>query len=426
MPNFIGGNFTYIFLVAFYGALALKLYLNMRQSRALLKSRGKVPKGFEDIHTLESHMDSVDYAIAKLSQGRVEILLTAIALPIFLWGQVFTFLDLISVKLLGNHPLTREAFLVVLVLFVVQIVSMPLAWRSTFVIEERFGFNKMTKGRFFADQALDFVVSVVIMYPLLLVILYLMSTLGSWWWVWGWAFFVLYSLFLSFIYPVFVMPLFNKFTPLEDGELKTRVLDLLTRAGFKSDGVFVMDGSKRSGHSNAFFTGFGKHKRVVFFDTLLKELSPSRIEAVLSHELGHFKRKHIVKSFIYSAVLMLFFFFLLHVLIDWPGFYPSMGMPNPSRGAGLVLGVIVLSYFSFFFSPLGSILSRKHEREADDFACETSSAKELALALKDIYRSNKSALARDHLYSVFYDSHPQAMERLARLEKHMQKEGPKA
>ena len=296
------------------------------------------------------------------------------------------------------------------------IIDLPFSLYRQFVIEAKHGFNRMTLGLFFADLAKQTLIGIVIGAPLILAVLWLMNGMGSLWWLYVWLFWSAFNLLVMFVYPTWIAPLFNKFSPLADGEMKTRIEALLTRCGFRSSGLFVMDGSKRSSHGNAYFTGFGNSKRIVFFDTLLERLTPNEVEAVLAHELGHFRRHHIVYRMALMFALSLGFLWLLGQLIDAPWFYAGLGVPAQNTALALILFFLVVPVFTFLLGPLGSYLSRRNEFEADAYAAEHASAGDLVRALVKLYEDNAATLTPDPLHSLFYDSHPPAAQRIAHLQ----------
>ena len=303
-----------------------------------------------------------------------------------------------------------------------MILSWPLAWYRSFRLEARFGFNKMTLTTFFSDQLKGCVLAMIVGLPLLYIILLIMQiltthpTFGGLWWLAVWLVWVSFSLFMMWAFPKWIAPLFNKFVPLSDAQLRTRIEKLLQRTGFHSDGIFVMDGSKRSGHGNAYFTGLGKHKRIVFFDTLLNDMQYDEVEAVLAHELGHFAHKHVLKQMIVTFILSLFILAVLGWLMPQAAFYLGLGVHEASHAMALLLFMLILPVFTFPFAPLGSIMSRKNEFEADRFAAKYANANELIHALTKLYRTNAASLVSDIWYSRFYDSHPGARERIAALQ----------
>jgi STE24 endopeptidase len=301
-------------------------------------------------------------------------------------------------------------------LFLLQeIVGLPLSLYRTFGIEQRFGFNRMTWRLYVSDLAKQAALAVVLGLPLILAILWLMQHMGSLWWLYAWLLLTAFSIVLQFLFPAVILPLFNKFTPLAEGEVAERVAKLLERCGFKSKGLYVMDGSKRSSHGNAFFAGFGAAKRIVLFDTLVNRLEPPEVEAVLAHELGHYKLRHILKRIVLSTATTLAGLWLLGQLMGEPWFYSGLGVSQPSVAAALALFMLVVPQFTFFLHPLSSHFSRKHEFEADAYATSNADASMLALALVKLYRDNASTLTPDPLHSAFYDSHPPAATRIARL-----------
>lgn len=317
---------------------------------------------------------------------------------------------------LGWSELYTGTAVIISLTLISSVLDMPTSLYRTFVLEQRFGFNKTTLAVYIMDIVKGAALALVIGVPLVMLVLWLMASAGDWWWLYAWAALTAFSLLMTWAYPKFIAPIFNKFTPLEDGEVAQRLNALLTRTGFNSKGVFVMDGSRRSAHGNAYFTGFGKNKRIVFFDTLLKHLTPAQVEAVLAHELGHFKRKHIVKGMALSMLLTLTGFLILAWLMRQEWFYTSLGVSQPSTYMALLLFMLISPAFTFFIGPIMAWWSRKHEFEADAFAAEQSSSMELINALVGLYKENASTLTPDPVYSAFYDSHPPATIRIAHLQ----------
>ena len=413
---------SYLFTLAFAAFLlagvAVKFWLATRQVRHVALHRGEVPAPFRERIPLAAHQKAADYTIAK---SRVGLLETAFGAAVLLGWTLLGGLHALNQLLIGwfGPGMTQQVALVVGFVVIGAVLDLPFSLYQTFVIEQRFGFNKMTVKLWLADLAKGIVLGAVLGLPLLWVVLWLMDAGGSLWWLYAWAFVAAFQLLVMWIAPRFILPLFNKFTPLEDEALKERVTRLMERCGFAAKGLFVMDGSKRSAHANAFFTGFGANKRVVFFDTLLAQLSHDEMEAVLAHELGHFKRRHIVKRTIASFALTLAGFALLGWLSTQPWFFTGLGVrPNlagPNDALALVLFMLVVPVFTFFVSPLFSRLSRKHEFEADAYAMEHASGRDLAGALLKLYEDNASTLTPDPVYVKFYYSHPPASERLARM-----------
>ncbi|MDX1453914.1 MAG: M48 family metallopeptidase [Gammaproteobacteria bacterium] len=411
--------FTVLFLIFLLAGLLIRLWLSARQVAHVKAHRNAVPAAFADSINLEQHQKAADYTVAKAALGRWDLLLSTIILLAFTLGGGINLVEAGLPALFGDLSGYWQGIAVVLaVLLINTVLELPLSAWSTFVVEERFGFNRMTPGLFIADTVKALLLMVAIGAPLLYATLWFMQATGALWWLWVWALWMGFSLVLTWAYPTFIAPLFNSFSALEDGELKSRIEALLDRCGFKSSGIFVMDGSRRSAHGNAYFTGVGKSKRIVFFDTLIDDLDNDQIEAVLAHELGHFKRKHIVKRLLVSAVTTLLALALLGWLVDEPWLYSALGIATPSNHAALLVFLLVLPVFTFPLTPLSARYSRKHEFEADEFAAEQADPRALITALVTMYRENASTLTPDPLHSAFYDSHPPApvrIEHLARL-----------
>jgi STE24 endopeptidase len=408
---------TYAFCLALALSLALRLWLAARQIRHVSAHRGAVPGEFAANITLEEHQKAADYTVARTRLGMAgSVIDTLLILALTLGG------GLDDLARLAAHwfqaPLAQGIALIAGVAVVSGVIGLPLSLLRTFGVETRFGFNKMTVGMFVLDLIKSTALSALIGLPILALVLWLMGAMGTLWWLWVWAAWSAIQLLLLVLYPTVIAPLFNKFTPLDDAQLAARIDGLLNRTGFRSKGVFVMDGSRRSSHGNAYFTGFGAAKRIVFFDTLLKQLAPEEIEAVLAHELGHFKRHHITKRIAFTFVLSLGFLWLLGLLISAPWFYQGLGveLAHKSSAMALTLFVMALPAFTFPFTPLSSLLSRKHEYEADDFAAQETRGADLVSALVKLYRDNASTLTPDPLHSAFYDSHPPAALRIAHLQ----------
>lgn len=410
-----------LFIVFFIISTCGQLYLSIRQSKAVLSHRDSVPTAFVHSISLPEHQKAADYTLAKQRLARYEILFQALLLLVFTLGGGLDLLARIS-QLWINNAIGRGIVLIGLFALVNMILSWPLAWYRSFRLEARFGFNKMTLTTFFSDQLKGCVLAMIVGLPLLYIILLIMQiltthpTFGGVWWLAVWLVWVSFSLFMMWAFPKWIAPLFNKFVPLSDAQLRTRIEKLLQRTGFHSDGIFVMDGSKRSGHGNAYFTGLGKHKRIVFFDTLLNDMQYDEVEAVLAHELGHFAHKHVLKQMIVTFILSLFILAVLGWLMPQAAFYLGLGVHEASHAMALLLFMLILPVFTFPFSPLGSIMSRKNEFEADRFAAKYANANELIHALTKLYRTNAASLVSDIWYSRFYDSHPGARERIAALQ----------
>jgi len=408
------------FSIAFLAALALvtatRLWLASRHVGHVQAHRERVPAEFAGEISLAEHQKAADYSGAKTRFAMVDVVVGAAVTLAFTFGGGLQLLHGISASWLADG-IVRGLALIALVGLVTALIDLPFDYYRAFVIEGRFGFNKMTPALFFADAAKSLAVGALLLLPLAALILWLIGELGPYWWVYAWAVTVAYGIFVQFIAPTVIAPLFNKFSPMEDPELKARVERLLERCGFKVKGLMKMDGSRRSAHGNAYFTGFGNSKRIVFFDTLLQQLNPAEVEAVLAHELGHFKLKHIVKRMVLSSVLSLAFFWLLGSLMMQDWFYSGLGVSSTSPAMALVLFMFALPPFTFLLQPFGAMLSRKHEFEADQYAAQYAVARDLLSALIKLYRDNASTLTPDPLYSAFYDSHPPATARIARLQK---------
>ncbi|MEB4590450.1 M48 family metallopeptidase [Candidatus Thiothrix sp. Deng01] len=408
-------TFTYIFLAFLLASTLTQLYLSLRQKQHVSQHRSSVPAAFADRISLVEHQKAADYTLAKGSVGRIELLAGVFILLAWTLGGGLEWLDRLW-RSFGWSGLYAGAAVIISSMLIGSLLDLPASLYRTFVLEERFGFNKMTAATYVADLLKGAALMLAIGVPLIMLILWLMESAGGLWWLYAWAALTAFSLLMTWAYPKFIAPLFNKFSPLEAGEVADRINALLTRTGFNSKGVFVMDGSRRSAHGNAYFTGFGKNKRIVFFDTLLKHLTPAQVEAVLAHELGHFKRKHIVKGMALSMSLTLAGFALLAWLMRQEWFYAALGVSQPSTYMALLLFMLVSPVFTFFIGPVMAWWSRKHEFEADEFAAKQSSGTELIAALVGLYRENASTLTPDPLYSAFYDSHPPATIRIAHLQ----------
>lgn len=407
-------TFTLIFIFMVLATTGVQLWLSLRQARHVAQHRSAVPEEFADKVTLEEHQKAADYTLTKGKFGRFELLLGAVVLFFWTLGGGLEWLDHFW-RDAHWGPLATGVAVIISFSLISSLIDLPSTLYNTFVIEEKFGFNKTTLKVFFIDMLKGAALSLLIGIPLILLVLWLMETAGDLWWLYAWIAFTAFSILMMWAYPKFIAPIFNKFQPLEDGEVLDRLTSLLQRTGFNSDGVFIMDGSKRSSHGNAYFTGFGKTKRIVFFDTLLKHLTPTQVEAVLAHELGHFKRKHVLKGMLLSISMTLVGFALLAWLMKQDWFYNALGVSTPSTYMALILFMLVAPVFTFFIGPIMARWSRKHEFEADEFAAQQSNANELISALVSLYKKNAGTLTPDPLYSAFYDSHPPASIRIAHL-----------
>ena len=416
---------TLLFSLALLANVAVKFWLASRQIRAVARHRGAVPAEFAATIPLDAHQRAADYTIAKLRFGLLELALAAAVLLAWTLLGGLDWLNSLLLDTLGPRPLLQPLALLVVFAAINALIELPVSLYQTFVIEERFGFNKMTLRLWLGDLLKSTLVSFVIGVPLAALVLWLMQATGDWWWLWTWGAWMAFSLLMLVVYPMFIAPLFNKFQPLQDESLKARVTGLMARCGFAAKGLFVMDGSRRSAHANACFTGFGAAKRVVFFDTLLQQLTPPEVEAVLAHELGHFKHRHIIKRIAGLFAASLAGLALLGWLSQQAWFYaglgvapnlpPAMGGAVPNHALALLLFMLAVPLFTFFLSPLMAQLSRKHEFEADAYAATQASAQDLSNALVKLYKDNASTLTPDPLYVRFYYSHPPASERIARM-----------
>ncbi|HIQ15770.1 MAG TPA: M48 family peptidase [Leucothrix sp.] len=407
-------TFTFLFIVMVVVTTGIQLWLSLRQAKHVTVHRPSVPDEFRDKITLEEHQKAADYTVAKGKFGRMQLLLGTVILFLWTLGGGLEWIDSLWRGAEWGALVTGVAVLISFSL-ISSLVDLPISLYNTFILEEKFGFNKTTLKVFFVDMLKGAALSLIIGIPLILLVLWLMETAGDLWWLYAWAALTAFSILMMWAYPKFIAPIFNKFAPLEEGEVLDRLTSLLKRTGFNSDGVFIMDGSKRSSHGNAYFTGFGKTKRIVFFDTLLKDLTPTQVEAVLAHELGHFKRKHVLKGMVLSISMTFMGFAILAWLMKQEWFYTALNVSTPSTYMALLLFMLVSPPFTFFIGPLMARWSRKHEFEADEFAAQQSNAGELISALVSLYKKNAGTLTPDPMYSAFYDSHPPASIRIAHL-----------
>ncbi len=403
----------------FVGLLAfssiIRYWLGTRQINFVQENRKAVPAAFAKDIALDAHQKAADYTTAKTKLGLFEMLVQAALLFILTIGGGLQWIDTIWSNILPNHDILRGALVICSALLVSSIVDLPFEYYKTFVVDEKFGFNKMTPAMFLSDLVKHSVVGLLLGAPILFAALWLMQSAGEYWWLYLWVLWTVFNITMLAVYPTFIAPLFNKFTPLADEGLKARIESLLTKCGFKSQGLFVMDGSTRSSHGNAYFTGFGNSKRVVFFDTLLERLNTEEIESVLAHELGHFKHKHVIKRIIMIFVISLIGLALLGWLINQAWFFQGLGVTSPSNHMALLLFMMASPVFLFLIKPLMANYSRKCEFEADDYAAKNASAAHLTDALVKLYRDNASTLTPDPFHSAFYDSHPPASIRISKL-----------
>ena len=406
-------TFIFVGLLAF--SSMIRFWLGSRQISHVQHHRDQVPDAFVRNIALDAHQKAADYSSAKTKLGLAEMVVQALLLLVFTIGGGLQWLDSFWTAIIPNHEMLRGAVVICSALFVSSLIDLPFDYYKTFLVDEQFGFNKMTPQMFFTDLIKHSVVGILLGAPILFAALWLMQSAGQYWWLYLWVVWTVFNILMLAVYPTFIAPLFNQFTPLADESLKARIETLLEKCGFKSQGLFVMDGSTRSSHGNAYFTGFGSSKRVVFFDTLLTRLNTEEIEAVLAHELGHFKHQHVIKR-----IAMIFFMSfvglsLLGWLIDQSWFFQGLGVTAENTYMGLLLFILVSPVFLFMIRPIMANYSRKNEFEADDYAAKNASARHLVEALVKLYRDNASTLTPDPLHSAFYDSHPPASTRISKL-----------
>jgi STE24 endopeptidase len=406
---------TSLFVVAVIAEAITRLWLSSRQVAAVRAHRDSVPELFRSQVELADQQKAADYTVARAQFGRIATVLEACIRLLFTLGGGIAAIE----AAWGRAGLAQPwhgTLVIGTVLLALAIINLPFSLWRTFRLEARFGFNRVSPALFVADLLKGLVLGVLLGGPLIVGALLLMDRSGPYWWAYAWIGWALFSLTLTWAFPRFIAPLFNRFSPLTDAALKERVETLLTRTGFTSKGVFVMDGSRRSSHGNAYFTGVGRNKRIVFFDTLLERLGVAEVEAVLAHELGHFRLRHVRKRILLSLLVSLAGLRLLAYFLQQPGIFAALAVPVPSSHALLLLAMFVAPAFTYFLTPLGAWWSRRHEFEADDFAAKNASASALADALVKLYRANASTLTPDPIHSAFYDSHPPALVRIARLQ----------
>ncbi len=408
-------SFTLTFVSLLIASTLIRLWLGGRHITYVQAHRNLVPAAFSDNITLDAHQKAADYTSAKTKLALTEAVTQALFLAVLTLGGGLQLIDDSWRTVLANQEIVRGVLVICSAMLIGGLIDLPFEYYKTFLVDEQFGFNKMTPAMFVNDLIKHSLVGLALGGPILLVALWLMQGAGDYWWLYLWLIWSAFNLIMLAVYPTFIAPLFNKFTPLKDENLKERIEMLLTKCGFKSQGLFVMDGSSRSSHGNAYFTGFGASKRVVFFDTLLERLNADEIESVLAHELGHFKHRHVIKR----IAMMFFVSFLGLALLGWlmnqPWFYNDLGINQASNYMALMLFMLVSPVFLFLLRPIMASYSRKNEFEADDYAAKHASAKHLVKALVKLYRDNASTLTPDPLHSVFYDSHPPASIRISKL-----------
>ena len=406
---------TFTFVGLLIATTFIRIWLGRRHISHVLNHRNAVPEAFSASITLDAHQKAADYTAAKTQLVIIEAIAQAILLAALTLGGGLQLMDDIWRSLLASQGIVRGALVICSAMLISSFVDLPFEYYKTFVIDEKFGFNKMTPSMFVGDLVKHSLVGLALGAPILFAALWLMQSAGQYWWLYLWIVWSVFNLVMLAVYPSFIAPLFNKFSPLTDMDLKQRIEALLTKCGFKSQGLFVMDGSSRSSHGNAYFTGFGSSKRVVFFDTLLERLNADEIEAVLAHELGHFRHHHVIKRIALMFLVSFLGLALLGWLINQPWFYTGLGVTQASNYMALILFLLVSPVFLFLLRPVMASYSRKNEFEADDYAAKHASAKELVKSLVKLYRDNASTLTPDPLHSAFYDSHPPASIRISKL-----------
>ena len=407
-------GFTLVFLLFVLLTTAVHIWLAARQRANVLRHREQVPENFRGQIDLTVHQKAADYTAAKMRLEQIDIVFGALlVLGWTLAGGLDALAGLWAVS--GWGELLTGTGLIISALLIMALLDMPMDLYRTFVVEAKFGFNRSTLALYLSDTVKQGIIFLVLGTPIIALLLWLVTHAGAWWWLYGWLTWTAFTLAMFWLYPTLIAPLFNRFTPLEDEALRKRIVNLLQRCGFNNDGIFIMDGSKRSQHGNAYFTGFGSNKRIVFFDTLLKSLKPDEIEAVLAHELGHFKHGHVRKRLILVSLTSLAAFALLGVLINESWFYTGLGVHHVSYATAMMLFLLVTPYFSAVLKPLTSYWMRKHEFEADDYAASQTDARNLIHALVILYEENAASLTPDNLYSAYHDSHPPAPIRISHL-----------
>ena len=407
-------TFTYIFLFLLILSTLTEIYLSIRQNASALKNQNAVPGDFKKIVKPKDHKKAALYTSAKAKINIFGFIVQGVFLYMLTLGGLINYINELSLQFSDNEIL-QGVVLIFSVIILSSIIEAPLGLIKTFVIDEKFGFNKMTFSLYLSDLVKQSLVSIIIMLPVIFVALWIFGNLGDYWWFWLWIFLSIFNVTMLAIYPLYIAPIFNKFKPMEDKKLKAKIEQLLKKCGFESDGLFVMNGSLRSTHGNAYFTGFGKAKRIVFFDTLLEKLSSNEILAVLAHELGHFAHNHVKKRIVFLFVLSFIGLYFLDLLKSNDWFYLGLGVESQTNAIALLLFFLVSPLFLFFVRPFMAHYSRKNEYEADAYACKFTPAKDLKESLIKLYRDNASTLTPDKLYSNFYDSHPPAMARIKAL-----------
>ena len=408
--------FTLAFLAALAFTTLARLWLARRHVRHIAAHRDAVPGEFAGRITLETHRKAADYTSARTRLGMVETVTSALLLLAFTLGGGLEALSRAWSQVFQEGGYAHGIAFIASVVVIGALVDLPFGLYRTFVIEARFGFNRMTPLLYLADLAKQALLGAALGVPLVFCVLWLMARMGEAWWLYVWMTWVAFNLLVVAIYPTLIAPLFNRFTPLQDQALKSGIERLLAKCGFRAQGLYVMDSSRRSSHGNAYFTGFGAAKRIVLFDTLISRLAPREIEAVLAHELGHFSKHHVWKRMALLFGASLGFLWLLGYLIGQDWFYAALNAQAHTTAMALVLFFMVAPVFAFLMQPLLSLYSRRHEFEADAYAAEHAAAADLVQALVKLYQDNAATLTPDPLHSAVYDSHPPAALRIARLQ----------
>ena len=405
---------AFIFIVT--SVTLARLWLARRQVAHVATHRNQVPPAFAEAVGSEAHARAADYTVAKTRHAMHELLLGTGLLLVFTVGGGIAWLDMRIATLLGGDGLLHGLLLVGAVMLLAGAAELPLSWQRVFGLEAAFGFNRMSKGLFLRDLATKTAMTLLIGAPLMALVLWIMAVAGELWWAWAWAVWAGFNLAVMALYPALIAPLFNKFTRMPEGELKQRIEALLTRCGFASGGLYVMDNSRRSSHGNAYFSGFGAAKRIVLFDTLISRLSPTEVEAVLAHELGHYKRQHVSRRLGLIFAVSFAVFALMGWLLQNPALFEALGLGRPTTAGSVLLIILTVPYLLFVLRPLLASYSRRHEFEADAYAAEHADAGALVSALVRLYKDNASTLTPDPVHSAVYDSHPPAAQRIARLQ----------
>ncbi len=408
---------TLLFALFLIAGTLLRIWLSRRQIQSVRANRDRVPDPFEPRISPDEHRKAADYTVARSHVSVVSDFVDPVLLVLWTLGGGLNLVDSLW-RQAGHSPLVTGIATILSVFLLMGVLSLPFSIYRTFVVEERFGFNRITPAIFLTDLMKSILVSFLLGAPLIAMILWIMAVAGDNWWLYAWMSWAAFSLMITWAYPTFIAPIFNKFEPLTDHSLKSRIESLLSRCGFRSNGIFVMDGSRRSSHGNSYFTGLGNQKRIVFFDTLMETLDPAEIEAVLAHELGHFRLRHVRKRLLVGLALTLAGFALLGWSAQQGWFFSALGVDVASDHMAILLFLMVVPVFTFPLTPIGAYLSRRHEFQADEYAANQSDGQALVSALVKLYRDNATTLTPDRVYSGFYDSHPPAPRRIERLQHH--------